>query len=424
MPFRRLRKRPPAKMPVSARAAFLVSTVVLVLGCVVALLVLAWTSNADTCTVDGCGAASPPPADVSVCDWSGGSEPNPNPVSGKPAGCTYCVGGRCHDKVPLGLDCGDDNDCQSNYCSGSTWGIEPLVCTGTVNTRCHNEGCDTAAAPPEDFSQCQWQDPGGGAFRPVGCAYCADGRCVNKLPLGATCADHNDCQSDACSNAFKCIDKPADGCEASGCGAAWNPPSDATVCHWLTQVRLRGVRSPRCEARTRGDCRRTCALTARRIDTDASRLPCTHPRAASPSSQPDGNHKPAGCAFCYGGQCVNKKPLGSLGCGDHNDCQTNYCLDGVCIREDPSRVCATEGCGSPAPPPSEPEVCKWGAGTPPAYKPIGCTYCKDGHCVDKLPPGGKFCDDDNDCQSNSCVERSACSGDPTKSCAVDEDCGD
>lgn len=68
----------------------------------------------------------------------------------------------------------------------------PAFATGS----CEADGCGAAAMPPHDASICNWGAGGGpAAHKPPGCAYCAGGQCVDKLPNGSPAGGANDCQS-------------------------------------------------------------------------------------------------------------------------------------------------------------------------------------------------------------------------------------
>lgn len=222
-------------------------------------------SAGNTCEEDACGATKPSPADRRSCAWD--TVPD---GAHKPVGCSFCNLGKCVNKLPGGASYEPYSPevCRSGSGSGG-------ICDGD----CEGEGCGAAHDPPSDTSVCAWATEPSGAYKPAGCAYCAGGRCVNKLPDGAPSDDKNNCQS------AQVLDGKCSACERDGCGAAHKPPDDTSVCAWDTE--------------------------------------------------PNGANKPAGCAYCNGGVCVNKLPNGTplpggQPAGTCNECQSDYGIYGTC----------------------------------------------------------------------------------------------
>ncbi|KAJ1625641.1 hypothetical protein T492DRAFT_229680 [Pavlovales sp. CCMP2436] len=161
--------------------------------------------------------------------------------------------------------------------SGAT--IAPA--NGTMDS-CQADACGSSEASPDSCkfdprcAVCDWEGSPDGANKPVGCAFCAGGKCSNKLPGGALTEDPNDCQS---GELLADGDGGSDGgsgsycnsCIAEGCGTYENLPADPGVCAWNTQ--------------------------------------------------PDGRFKPVGCSYCTGGTCKNKKANG-MQATSSSKCQT------------------------------------------------------------------------------------------------------
>merc|ERR1711862_458968 len=90
------------------------------------------------CEKDSCGGSATPSED---CGWGDGTIKKPEGcVAGKPKGCTYCAGGCCKWKLPRGSTCGNNNDCQSDYCCNS---FKPSVCADQACC----QSCDCAGLP-------------------------------------------------------------------------------------------------------------------------------------------------------------------------------------------------------------------------------------------------------------------------------------
>ena len=66
------------------------------------------------------------------CGWAGFAEAVSPKEAYKDVGCTYCAGGQCILKKPLGFPCGDDNDCQTDHCLTDTH----KVCACGPDTGC------------------------------------------------------------------------------------------------------------------------------------------------------------------------------------------------------------------------------------------------------------------------------------------------
>ncbi|KAJ1635647.1 hypothetical protein T492DRAFT_902447 [Pavlovales sp. CCMP2436] len=153
---------------------------------------------------------------------------------------------------------------------------------------CEQDACGASKPSPDDclinpgHCICAWDNKPDGAHKAVGCAFCRGGECVNKLQGGAPTTDPADCQSGVLDeNGARC-----DSCEAYGCGSNTYAPADTSICNWDTQ--------------------------------------------------PEGWFKPAGCTYCSGGKCVNKKVDGELAPGSSEYAPVYECRGGMSRSKDPS----------------------------------------------------------------------------------------
>ncbi|MFL5348112.1 MAG: hypothetical protein ACJ8AT_25245 [Hyalangium sp.] len=308
-----------------------------------------------------------------------------------------------HDALPNGAACTGNGLCASKLC------VDGVCC----NTAC-DKACDACNLPsaPGTCTTVPVSTPGNPACQnhlvcsgtsadcPTVCAsdawcesgyYCLSGTCQLKKPNGQTCGGANQCQSAFCVDGVCCNSACSGACDAC----------NLTTPGTCTNMSLGSPGNPVCPnhfvcSGTSADCPTLCAN-----DTTCE-----------------------SGYYCLSGACLLKNPNGHS-CDGANQCQSNFCVDGVCCNSacagacdacnlsNSSGTCTPLPLGTPGMPTCPNHFVCNGTGTscpPVCTSDLMCEsgyYCLNGACRTKNP-NGQPCDATNQCQSGFCVDGVCC----------------
>ncbi len=342
----------------------------------------------------------------------------------------FCNGSDCIQKSADGGTCSRPGECQSGFC------VEGFCCNAACGAPC--DSCrnartgllDGTCAPVTDGLA---GDPacsgnllctGTSASCPATCTldvdcvagyFCDSGSCVLKAAQGQPCTSGNECQSTFCVDNVCCNTACSGECDS--CSAALKGGGSNGVC---------GATAAGTDPD--GDCTAELAYCVGGPGVAASNCDTT----CDPND--DGQCVPG--AFCDATQnpdvCVADLPNGDA-CENGGDCQSGFCVDGVCCNEACDGAC--EGCSDFFTGITNGVCGSFGSGTDPESE-CGNYFCSlngcndncesnddllckmDTYCFEVGGPAndqcrateidGVACENLGDCQSGFCVDGVCC----------------
>jgi MYXO-CTERM domain-containing protein len=193
----------------------------------------------------------------------------------------YCVAATCQPKLPPGGQCTDDTDCASGYCTDG-------VC------------CDSAC-----LGQCEACDVPG-----------SEGTC-SPVPAGE--APHG--TRAACTSDGSVCGGSCDGVNTEGCSY---PVGDVCRPGSCDDANTGSIAIVEATCQGNGRCPTLAQQACGQYACTASNGQCDGPCANDPDACAEGE-------YCSAGICVEKRQPGEP-CGGANECESGFCVDGVCCK--------------------------------------------------------------------------------------------
>lgn len=367
-----------------------------------------------TCTAGSCGeeviadgteASTQTPGDCQVVVCQGGAPESVPDDTDTPGAANDCVSGLCADGMPTseplaagtactsdgGTVCDGDGACVGCLSDGDCPEATPNcdtnahVCVGADCMDGDQNGgeTDTDCGGP-DCAPCQFGD---GCLVGTDCesGVCGADMTCDKNPLGAPCADANDCQSDECFDGVCCATTcfgPCNRCDTAGMeGQCVDLPAGSNPNNACSGTEVcdgdGGCAEPDGKGcGNDGDCvsgnceQGVCCATACTADCKSCNVAGSEGTCSNvPAGQDPGNDCP-GATICDGAGMCMKAPIGAM-CAAAAECTSDFCVDGRCCNEVCDGTC---------------EACNLAGalGT--------CTPVADGQDPDGECPGTQVCD--------------------------------